>query len=98
MDGRKNEVEWAVLWFITGFVSPYSLYIYTNNSYRPSSLLYISFFTLLVSLIASAKCGGPNIFKAIRQIKKEINKILKIAINDIQYWRKHGIRFKQYKD
>lgn len=91
----KNYYEWMILCFITGFFSPYSLYIYTLNNYTPYYLLPISIVLLFISLIASAKSGLFNIFKEIRKIPPEMKKEWKYAINDYKYWKKFGTRFKR---
>jgi hypothetical protein len=90
---KKGYYEWFILFFLTGNVPGYSVYIYTINNYVDFRLLVVAVFSLLLCLIAAAKANICNVFKVVRATPKAISSLFKYIIDDYKYWRIHGRRF-----
>lgn len=75
----KNQTEWMILFFITGFICTRSIYAYNNieaiRGNAPIYYLYIFVISLLLWLMAAAKANLFNIFLGIRSIPKEIKSV-----------------------
>jgi hypothetical protein len=90
-------MEWVAVHFITGFLSPFALFLHSNSTLSNPYLLYLCVISILISLIAAAKSGLYNVFRAIRQTPKFIMKEIRFQLEDYRYWKLNGERIDQSK-